>query len=328
MDFSYKWKLSDLAHVSKSNCVVFSCFACGGGSTMGYKMSGYEVIGCNEIDSEMIDNYKRNHVPKYAFLESIETFKLRQDLPEELFNLDILDGSPPCSSFSSAGSREKKWGKLKKFREGQSEQILDDLFFHFIDLAKKLKPKVVVAKNVKGLIEGRAKGYVKLIVKRLNEAGYNVQLFLLNGATMGLPQERERVFFIAHRKDLAFKKIKLNFKEEYITAHQATGLVGHLSNSANMRRIKLGRRPRWYSHERASPTVMGTGGVSICERNAWRELNASELRPLSSFPEDYEFKNDEQAKYVMGMSVPPLMMHKISREIYRQWLEPLKHSDK
>jgi DNA (cytosine-5)-methyltransferase 1 len=151
MEFTYKWKITDLEKVKKNGFNVFSCFACGGGSSFGYKMSGFNVIGCNEIDPEMINIYKKNHNPKYAFLESIETFKLRDDLPEELYNLDILDGSPPCSSFSMAGSREKAWGKKKKFREGQAEQVLDDLFFHYIELAQKLQPKIVVAENVKGM---------------------------------------------------------------------------------------------------------------------------------------------------------------------------------
>ena len=81
-------------------------------------------------------------------------------------------------------------------------QILDDLFFDFIATAKKLKPKVVVAENVKGIIEGKAKGYVKLILKGFDEIGYNTQLFLLNSSRMGVPQVRERVFFIGVRKDL------------------------------------------------------------------------------------------------------------------------------
>lgn len=50
--------------------------------------------------------------------------------PNELFKLDILDGSPPCSTFSLAGEREKNWGKNKKFREGQASQVLDDLFLN------------------------------------------------------------------------------------------------------------------------------------------------------------------------------------------------------
>jgi DNA (cytosine-5)-methyltransferase 1 len=135
--------------------------------------------------------------------------------------LDILDGSPPCSSFSMSGSREKKWGIEKKFREGQAVQVLDDLFFDYLEIVKKLKPKVVVAENVKGLIIGNARYYVKQIFEKFQEAGYTVQLFLLNAATMGVPQARERTFFIAHRNDLQLPKIKLEFNEKPIYCQEA-----------------------------------------------------------------------------------------------------------
>jgi len=200
--FPYKWSLAE-ANFAKNKGKVFSCFACGGGSTMGYKLAGFDVLGCNEIDPKMIEAYKVNHKPKYAFLEPIQEFKLRDDLPEELYNLDILDGSPPCSSFSMAGSREADWGKEKKFREGQAEQVLDTLFFDFIDLAKKLQPKVVIAENVKGLLLGEARAYVSKIYDAFDAAGYIVQHWLLDASTMGVPQKRERVFFVAMRKDLA-----------------------------------------------------------------------------------------------------------------------------
>ena len=107
---------------------------------MGYKLAGFDVIGCNEIDHRMMYAYCQNNSPKFPFLEPIQTFKDRTDLPPELYSLDILDGSPPCSTFSMAGvncGREKSWGKIKKFREGQAEQVLDTLFFDFIDLATR-----------------------------------------------------------------------------------------------------------------------------------------------------------------------------------------------
>ena len=168
---------------------------------MGYKLAGYDVIGGVEIDKKIAAVYKKNMNPKHFYEMGIADFNKIPDheLPEELFGIDILDGSPPCSSFSMAGSREKKWGKKTFFREGQEEQVLDDLFFQFIDTAKKLKPKVVVAENVKGLIQGNAKYYVKLIINRFKEIGYETQIFLLNAASMGVPQRRERVFFIAQR---------------------------------------------------------------------------------------------------------------------------------
>jgi len=194
------WNLTDLDSVKKIDKTVFSCFSGGGGSTMGYKLAGYDVLGCCEIDPKMMETYKANHNPKHAYLMGVGEFRNIPDseLPKELFDLDILDGSPPCSSFSMSGARERKWGKKNKFREGQVEQVLDDLFFEFIGIVKKLKPKVVVAENVKGLISGNAKGYVKQIFKAFKDAGYSAQLFLLNAAAMGVPQKRERVFFIAH----------------------------------------------------------------------------------------------------------------------------------
>lgn len=336
-NFTYKWKLTDLEKVEKNGLKVFSCFACGGGSTMGYKMSGFDVIGCNEIDPKMTANYKANHNPKHLFLESIETFKLRQDLPDELYNLDILDGSPPCSSFSMAGVREKAWGKKKKFREGQAKQVLDDLFFHYIDLAKKLQPKVVVAENVKGMLMGNAKGYVKQIINLFNVAGYNVQLFLLNGATMGLPQKRERVFFVCFRDDLNFPKLKLGFNEKPVNFEDID--CGNVKAKAvtkgqieYWKKAKPGESFSKYHPKghlfgaskvhpkKALNTIIGSGGTKAYHWKYPRELTTKELMLGGSYPLDYKFINTDP-KYLIGMSVPPLMMHKISQQIKKQWFK-------
>ena len=105
---------------------------------MGYKLAGFDVVGCNEIDKRVMDLYERNHHPRYAFLEPIQTFKERTAFPDALYNLDILDGSPPCSTFTiaMARTRQETWGKEKRFREGQAEQVLDTLFFDFIDVVR------------------------------------------------------------------------------------------------------------------------------------------------------------------------------------------------
>jgi DNA (cytosine-5)-methyltransferase 1 len=340
--FTYKWNLSDLDSVEKNNLNVFSCFACGGGSSFGYKMSGFNVIGCNEIDPEMISIYKANHNPKYSYLESIETFKDRKDLPKELYSLDILDGSPPCSSFSMAGAREKGWGKKKKFREGQAEQVLDDLFFHYIDLAHKLQPKVVVAENVKGMLQGNAKGYVKEIINLFKVAGYDVQLFLLNGATMGLPQKRERVFFICRRRDLNLPELKLGFNEKVISIKEAFGEFNgekgkDYSASINYKYYKKCSIGDSFSKHhpkgslfglirldpnRPSPTLTATNASGqLYHWEEMRGLTKNQCCILSSFPLDYKFKSEAAAGYQMGMSVPPLMMHKISEQIYKQWFK-------
>lgn len=349
--FPYKWTLAE-ANFTKDKGKVFSCFACGGGSTMGYKLAGFDVLGCNEIDPKMIEAYKANHKPKYAFLEPIQTFKLRDDLPEELYNLDILDGSPPCSSFSMAGNRGDDWGKEKKFREGQAEQVLDTLFFDFIDLAKKLQPKVVIAENVKGLLLGEARDYVLKIYEAFDEAGYHVRHWLLNAATMGVPQRRERVFFIAIRKDIADPfieqidmfsvgpAIKLNFNEKEIPYKDIE--IEHSDDKG--RHIPEGILPYWEKiepgrscadvHEkghyfqelklhpdRALPTLRA-GSNSYYHYEIPRRLYDTEIKLGGSYPLDYNFMKNPVI-YLVGMSVPPVMTAQIAKQVYDQWLSKI-----
>ena len=353
--FPYRWKISE-TNFTKDKGTVFSCFACGGGSSLGYKLAGFDVLGCNEIDPKMIEAYKANHNPKYAYLEPIQTFKLREDLPQELYELDILDGSPPCSSFSMAGNREKDWGKEKKFREGQAEQILDNLFFDFIDLAKKLQPKVVIAENVKGLLLGAAKEYVRRIYIEFDLAGYYVQHWLLDASKMGVPQRRERVFFIALRKDLAtpFMKqvdlftvapeLNLEFNEQKITFGDLKTfdndnklteydlsvwnkrINGDNDYSDTLKREE-NRESNWNSKyiydDKVCNTIASSSGSKLVCFSEPRKLNNDELKMIGSFPIDYNF-NGNDVKYMIGMSVPPVVMANISEQIYLQWLQYLK----
>lgn len=350
---NYKWTLKD-AVFTKDKGKVFSCFACGGGSTMGYKLAGFDLVGCNEIDPKMMDAYVTNHKPKYSFLEPIQTFKNRNDLPKELYDLDILDGSPPCSSFSMAGNREKDWGKEKKFREGQAHQILDDLFFDFIDLAKKLQPKIVVAENVKGLLLGEAKAYARRIYKEFDDAGYIVQHWLLNAAKMGVPQRRERVFFIAMRKDLCepflfqkdmftqVPKLEMNFNEPEIPfKHICSNYTDRNLSKKNLMlwenrkygdvdfsdsSARIGENPNAYFNykylymDKVSNTITASDNCVLYDFPRYR--NFDELCECGTYPKDFNFRKNKP-EYLIGMSVPPLMIYKIAKEIYNQWIEKL-----
>ena len=166
--FPYNWNLKSgypSKNISYHGAKVFGTFVCGGGSSMGYKLAGFEHLGGVEIDPKVGAVYQENHKPKHFYLEDIRLFNKRNNLPKELYDLDLLDGSPPCSSFSMAGNRDKDWGKEKVFREGQELQRLDDLVFEYIKTIDKLKPKVAILENVKGLIQGNAKAYTKKIFK-------------------------------------------------------------------------------------------------------------------------------------------------------------------
>ena len=304
------WFLKELESVPKNNKKVFSCFHCGGGSTMGYKLAGYEMLGGVDIDKDMMKLYRANHNPKHSYLMGVQEFNKipNNELPKELFELDILDGSPPCSSFSMAGKREKLWSVKKKFREGQAEQVLDDLFFHFIDTANKLRPKIVVAENVKGLIQGNAKGYVKQIAQMFNMIGYDVQLFLFNAAFMGVPQKRERTFFIARRRDLELKPFKIMFSEIPVTlidVYDGCSKVG----SQKYSNARFGDKIVNMNEPLNTITTLGRMFINNTD-----QLNGKTILRCQSFPDDYNFI-DQETKYVCGMSVPPFMMQRVAREI-------------
>lgn len=313
-----------------------------GGSTMGYKLAGFDVIGCNEIDPRVNALYVKNHRPRYSFLEPIQTFKERDDFPVELYNLDILDGSPPCSTFSMAGSREEAWGVEKRFREGQALQQLDTLFFDFIDLARKLQPKVVIAENVKGLLLGDAKKYVQRIYDEFNTAGYHVQHFLLDAQNMGVPQRRERVFFVCLRKDLIayvpttynlFDEtpyLKLDFHEPRISCLEAELELGDPITtpcySDEYDRLKAGLPKKYHqcgliSKTGIHPTLIAGYRSKASPMPDWdkRWLSTADICKISSFPQDYDF-GTQKPEYVCGMSVPPIMIAQIATQVYEQWL--------
>lgn len=115
----YNWYLKDINNIPKNNYKVFSCFSCGGGSTMGYKLAGYEVIGNCEIDKKINEIYVKNNHPKYNYCMGIQEMNKLKEFPKELYNLDILDGSPPCSTFSLCGEREKTGGKIKNLEKAK-----------------------------------------------------------------------------------------------------------------------------------------------------------------------------------------------------------------
>ena len=334
----YIWNLTDINKIPKNNLKVFSCFSCGGGSSLGYKLAGFDVIGNCEIDKIINDIYIANIHPQFNYQMGIQEMNKLKVFPDELYNLDILDGSPPCSTFSMAGEREQNWGKEKLFKEGQSKQILDDLFFEFIELVSILKPKVVVAENVKGLILGKAKGYINAINKSFNQAGYKVQLFLLNAATMGVPQRRERVFFIATRNDLKMQKLKLSFNEAAITYKEFadtnykplnknsltyTRWQKRKSNDKSLgdtvKRREGGKISGFttpYIKFNQIPNTI-TAGVRPIRFDVAGHISDKDIITIQSFPQDYNFKNYD-VNYVCGMSVPPIMMKKIAEQIYMQ----------
>ena len=332
--FPYEWYLKD-GYPAKSieyhGKKVFGTFICGGGSSMGYKLAGYEHLGGVEIDPKIAKIYQVNHNPKHLYIEDIREFNKRDDLPDELYDLDFLDGSPPCSSFSTAGNRDKDWNKKKVFAEGQAEQRLDDLVFEYVDTIKKLHPKVALLENVSGLIQGNAKAYAREINKQFTNAGYRVQLFLLNAASMGVPQKRERVFFVGLRNDFDLGKLGLSFDENLIpfkavsnNDNQKCNLseqyIEYWNNAKQGESVGKFLTKRKQKDTDAAYTIDATNGKF--HPRFPRTLDDLEHKRIGTYPLDYDFLNIKPL-FLIGMSVPPVMTAQISHQIYLQWLSKI-----
>lgn len=304
---------------------------------MGYKRAGFRVIGNCEIDPKIAKVYERNLHPQYSYVMDLREFNTLGELPDELYNLDVLDGSPPCSTFSVAGSREDAWGVEKRFAEGQKKQRLDDLFFVYLDTVKKLQPKVFVAENVVGLLRGNAKGYVNEIVRKSKEIGYDVQLFKLDASFMGVPQKRERVFFVANR--LRLGKIRLAFNESIVTFGSVRSEQGGAPLSKRMQGLfdkanstddglgditrRLEGRETSFNYRFAfdnKPCKTITAANMLIRRCDGTRLTVEDVTNASSFPQDYDYLNVKPS-FITGMSIPPSMMANIAHEIRTQWLE-------
>ena len=197
--------VSEINAMPRNGYKVASTFSGTGGSCLGYRMAGFDVVWANEFVPIAQESYKANAVETCA----LDGRDIRQVTAADVFRatgltegeLDIFDGSPPCQAFSTAGKRHKGWGKLKKYEHG-AKQCNEQLFWEYIRLLNELKPKIFIAENVSGLLKGTAKGMFLEIMRDLKATGYNVKCKLLDAQWLGVPQRRQRAIFFGVRNDL------------------------------------------------------------------------------------------------------------------------------
>jgi DNA-cytosine methyltransferase len=197
---------------------VVSMFAGGGGSSVGYRLAGGEVVLASEFVPEAARTYKKNFPtvtvdPRdireiAAEADGIELFLARAGLkPGEL---DILDGSPPCCEFSIAGPGLLDQHVLRNYSDVQ-QRDMGTLIFDFFDVAVIARPRVVVCENVP-MLKHRHGGPNHLLARALDalrfpdgpqDRVYYATSRVLNAADFGVPQTRKRLFLIALRRDVA-----------------------------------------------------------------------------------------------------------------------------
>lgn len=158
-------------------------------------MAGFKELLAVEWDDNAVETFRLNfpEVPVYhgdiAKLTGEECMRLAGVKQEEL---DVLDGSPPCQGFSTAGKR--KWDDPR-----------NSLFKEYARLLKEIQPKVFVMENVTGMVKGVMKQAYLQIIKTLRECGYKAKGEVLNAMYFNVPQSRQRVIIIGVRENLGIE---------------------------------------------------------------------------------------------------------------------------
>jgi len=322
---------------------VISLFAGCGGSSLGYKLAGFKELLAVEWDDNAIETFKLNFpdVPVYhgdiCKLTSKECMKLAGIKVGEL---DILDGSPPCQGFSTAGKR--------KFNDSRN-----DLFKEFVRLLRDLQPKVFVFENVSGLVKGYMKQIYLEIMKGLRDCGYNCKGSILNTMYFNVPQSRERVIIIGVRNNLGIEPSHpkpgnvIPVCECPEVEDKPLPLVGielrrfnHIPPGGNWQDLPKylinGKAKYSNFHRRLHPlkpsfTIGKEEHYSSGRFYHWsepRRISNKELQFIGSYPLDFIFIGDEKIIHsLIGNSVPPLFMKAIAEHIRDNILEMAKERD-
>lgn len=348
--------MTEISRIPWNGYKVVSTFSGAGGSCLGYRMAGYHVVWANEFLPAAQETYRANHPDTFLNCNNIREVSADDIIRESGIpkgQIDLFDGSPPCSSFSMAGARERHWGETKKYSD--TVERTDDLFFEYIRLLHDLQPKTFVAENVAGLARGTAKGYFKMFLKGMADAGYEVQARLINAKYLGVPQSRERIIFVGVRRDLAAKynvypmfpvpqnhvvtlaeairgvrndKEELKALREELTPAVAIGRYLRqlpMNPPKNISYSNFTGQSKCFNLIRCSfrqpvPTLTQRAGYKRaggpCHPLENRRFTTAEIRRIQSFPDDFVLTGNYGQQWErIARSVPPLMMRAVAKRI-------------
>lgn len=311
---------------------VVSLFAGCGGSSLGYSMAGFRELLAVEWDDNAVATFRLNfpEVPVYhgdiAALSVEEACGLAG---LAVGALDVLDGSPPCQGFSTAGKRDMNDDRNQLFRE-------------FTRLLAGLQPRAFVMENVSGMVKGKMRLIFVDILRELKACGYRVSVRLLNAMYFGVPQSRQRLIFVGVREDLdgepthpkaAGRPVTLRKAlfdcPEYLSAPELSGkqrtmawLIPVGGDGSDI----TGRRS-WFGHKKLN----WSKPANTINKEAWQfyhpdtsaNFSIGELRRIHSYPDNFRLEGKwRHASARIGNSVPPLFMRAIATHVCEHVLTP------
>lgn len=196
---------------------VVSLYSGAGGLDVGFIAAGFEVVWANDSDPWAAKTYAAN-IGDHMVCGDVLSTPLPDHQP------DVLVGGPPCQGFSVIGRM--------RVDDPRSQHI-----FHFMDAVERLQPRAFVMENVKALYENPRWQPLRDELKRRAEAlGYATDLFCLNAADFGVPQARERMFFVGHAGEQAPAEPPTTTEGSPVTVRQALGALPAFGEPGNSTR--------------------------------------------------------------------------------------------
>lgn len=304
---------------------VGSTFSGCGGSSLGMKWAGGKILFAIEWDENAVATYQLNHDGTPVLHRDIASVSVGELLtltglqPGEL---DVLEGSPPCQGFSTAGKRKIDDPRNSLFRE-------------YVRLLRGLQPKCFVMENVSGMVKGHMK-------QELKASGYQVKCQLMNAMYFKVPQNRQRVIFIGIRNDLGIQPSYPVVQSMPVTLKQALNGVKQdesdiqpalLKETWQMYRVLHGKeRSKHFglvvtSWNKPSPTIVKDAGnttTGIIHPSEKRRFTIPELRRIASYSDAFQFVGSYKDQWArIGNSVPPRFMQSIAEHIYTHILSQI-----
>ena len=312
---------------------LVSLFAGCGGSSLGYQQAGYDVRLAVEWDAGATAAYRCNFPKTLVWegdicdLSGAEALKLAGVGPGEL---DVLDGSPPCQGFSTAGKR--------RFADRRNR-----LFEEYVRLLEAFRPRAFVMENVSGLVKGKMKLAFAEMTIALKNAGYRVSCRLLNAWWYGVPQDRRRLIWIGMRDDLGVEPshpaptqrrpitVTMALDAAGITSGwrgaiknaihygewRSSQLPSPMLNASQPPVVLIEHHPGYKDaafHEGLAPTLASGRKTRLTDGNELpRYLTIDEAKILQGFPDTF----DVNEYRLIGNSVAPPMAEAVGRHVMR-----------
>lgn len=329
---------------------AISLFAGCGGSSLGYRAAGFRIAFASEFVPAARDVYRLNARADTIIddrdIRKVDGKEILSRINLDIGELDLLDGSPPCASFSTAGKRERGWGEVKAYSD--TAQRTDDLFNEYIRLVQQLRPKTFIAENVSGLVKGKAFGVFRQVVKQLRDLGYRTDARIVQAEWLGVPQTRHRLFIMGIRSDLQKdplfptplkKTISISDACPWITnstrEDRRVDLLDHDLDEVDCAKYAIAKKwQRLQIGEADFSTIRvdankpcNTLTTLVCEPSAYsvmhpsicRKFTPAEARRLSGFPDDFQLLGDTKRKGErMGRAVAPPVSRALGECVLRQ----------